>query len=106
MPTDTTPLATAALATAVSTGQQQPALRHSTPTETQQTQVTRTRDLDADLVEVAVMVAVGGQQGVGSLRSDPGMPTTLADDRRWISADATARSKRRRPRRAERPDRL
>ena len=51
------------------------------------------------------MVArVGGQQGVGSLRSDPGMPTTLADDRRWISADATARSKRRRPRRAEQPE--
>ena len=45
----------------------------------------------ADLVEVAV----GGQQGVGSLRSDRGMPTTLADDRRGFSADATDRCKRR-----------
>ena len=55
-----------------------------------------------DLVEVAV----GGQQGVGSLRSDRGMPTTLADDRRRNSADATARSERRWPRRAERPESL
>ena len=34
------------------------------------------------------------------------MPTTLADDRRWNSADATARSERRWPRRTERSDSL